>query len=315
MNCLFIYNPVSGRGKIDKKLDRIVRSLSARFDKVDVYRTQCAGDMTQAVGKNAEKYDAIVFSGGDGSFNEAVQGLASARRVPLFGYIPSGTVNDVARSLGIPKSLRGALKVIRTGKSEHIDCMKVNDRLAMYICAAGIFTSVPYTTPQAQKKMIGKLAYAVEGIRKDLFFEPFDVTVSDGTRTETTQTAFVVIVNGRYVAGMPLNGGASMTDGKIECAVIRQRKKPGFWRRIRVILSLAHLFLLGYRVKEKMITRFSGSRIEVHAEEGVRWTYDGECGDAGDITVEVLPGFVNMIVPGKFASSVSRKRDAAKRLK
>ena len=53
MNCLFIYNPVSGRGKIDKKLDRIVRSLSARFDKVDVYRTQCAGDMTQAVGKNA----------------------------------------------------------------------------------------------------------------------------------------------------------------------------------------------------------------------------------------------------------------------
>ena len=58
-----------------------------------------------------------------------------------------------------------------------------------------------------------------------------------------------------------------------------------------------------------MITRFSGSRIEVHAEEGVRWTYDGECGDTGDITVEVLPGFVNMIVPGKFKSrKISQKR-------
>lgn len=56
--------------------------------------------------------------------------------MPEVGYIPSGTVNDVAHSLGIPKNLRRALKVITGGENVLLDCMKINDRYAMYIVAA-----------------------------------------------------------------------------------------------------------------------------------------------------------------------------------
>ena len=137
MRCVFIYNPVSGRGKIVKKLSYIVSRLQEKYDTVDVYATKEKGDMERAARDAAGKYDAIIFSGGDGSFNEIVQGIGDSPVQPELGYIPSGTVNDIAHTLGIPKGVRRALKVILTGKNELLDCMKVNDRYAMYVVAAG----------------------------------------------------------------------------------------------------------------------------------------------------------------------------------
>ena len=85
MRCLFLYNPVSGRGKIAKKLGRIVRALERKYGTVDTYATKGRGDMARAAAEAAEKYDALVFSGGDGSFNEVVQGVAGGGRIPELG--------------------------------------------------------------------------------------------------------------------------------------------------------------------------------------------------------------------------------------
>lgn len=298
MKCLFLYNPVSGKGKITKKLDLILRTLEKKYDVVDFYATKAAGDMTRAAREAAGKYDAIVFSGGDGSFNEVVHGVADCAVRPELGYIPSGTVNDVAHSLGIPKRIKKALKIILTGKNELLDCMKINDRYAMYIVAAGAFTSATYTTPQSKKKQVGRIAYAVEGIRKNLAFEVFGVRLSNGRERVETQSVFVTLMNGRYVAGMRLNKEGSMTDGKIEAAVIQQRKHPNLLQKARAFLALANLFLFGYKVREKLITRMEGSRFEIEADESLVWNFDGEKGISGNVVVEVLPRAINMIVPG-----------------
>lgn len=297
MRCLFVYNPVSGRGRISKKLDTIVRALEGKYEIVDVRQTKQAGDMTRIAAECAEKYDAIVFSGGDGSVNEVVQGVCSAGHMPELGYIPSGTVNDVAHSLKIPKRLRGALKVITSGENAMLDCMKINDRYAMYVAAAGAFTSAPYTTPQSEKKMIGRIAYGVEGIKKNLKFDIFEVDIAERDRRERTESVFVMLMNGKYVAGMRLNKQSSMRDGKIEVAIIRQRKNPNFFNKIRVYIALAHLFLRGYRVREKQIIRMEGSHFEISTGENVVWNFDGEKGVAGKVVVDVLPKKINMLVP------------------
>ena len=297
MKCLFVYNPVSGRGKTGKRLQKIVHALRERYGDVCVAATHAQGDMTRIVRESAPLFDAIVFSGGDGTFNEALQGVCESGCSPELGYIPSGTVNDVAHSLGIPKRLRGALRVIRSGRAVPLDCMKINDRYAMYIVAAGAFTSAPYTTPQSLKKQIGFVAYGIEGIKKNLNFDVFGVTVSDGERSVHADSVFVVLMNGRYVAGIPLNRGSSMADGKIEAALIHQRKNPGFFGKVRAFLALARLFLLGYRVREKQITRFEGSHFEIEAEESVVWNFDGEKGVWGKVTEEVVPGRIRMLVP------------------
>ena len=297
MRCLFVYNPVSGRGKIAKKLDRIVRALGEKYDVVDACPTKAAGDMERFVREGAEKYDAIVVSGGDGSFNEALQGVACSSRMPELGYIPCGTVNDVAHSLKIPRRLKGALKAICSGENAMLDCMKINDRYAMYIVAAGAFTSATYTTPQSQKQQIGRIAYGVEGLKKNMKFDVFPVDVEGGGKREQTESVFVMLMNGRYVAGMHMNRGGSMTDGKIEVAIIRQRKNPRFFHRVRAFFALAHLFLFGYKVREKQIVRMEGSHFEIRTDENVVWNFDGEKGLCGNVVIDVLPRKINMLVP------------------
>ena len=99
MTCIFIYNPNSGRGKIEKKLSYIVKKLKTKYEKVDVYATKAKGDLTQKVREIADKYDCVVFSGGDGSFNEVLRGIGDMEKLPLLGYIPGGTANDIAHSL------------------------------------------------------------------------------------------------------------------------------------------------------------------------------------------------------------------------
>ena len=80
MTCIFIYNPNSGRGKIEKKLSYIVKKLKTKYEKVDVYATKAKGDLTQKVREVADKYDCVVFSGGDGSFNEVLRGIGDMEK-------------------------------------------------------------------------------------------------------------------------------------------------------------------------------------------------------------------------------------------
>ncbi len=297
MRCLFIYNPVSGKGKIVKKLEKIVNALQTKYEIVDVYATKARGDMTRVVREAAKKYDAIVFSGGDGTFNEVVQGVGDADRVPELGYIPGGTVNDIAHSLHIPKRLGGALNVILNGENALLDCMKINDKYAMYIVAAGAFTSASYTTPQKQKKMIGRIAYGVESIKKNLKFQVFSIEAENGSEFVRTESVFVMLMNSHYVAGMHLNKGSSMADGKVEMAILRQRKKPNVFQRVRAFFALIRLFLHGYKVREKQITRLEGSHFVIRTDDSVVWNFDGEKGITGNVSIDVLPRKINVLVP------------------
>ena len=298
MNCIFIYNPVSGRGKIQKQLGLISKTLNEKYDSVTIYATQKQGDMTRMAREAVGKYDAIIFSGGDGSFNEILQGIGDLDNLPELGYIPSGTVNDIARTLRIPRNIKKALKVIKTGKTEMLDCMKVNDRYAMYVVAAGAFTSATYNTPQKDKNSAGKLAYYVEGIKHNFNFDFFDIDC----KSEKTQTngMLVLFINSRYVSGFKVNEQASLQDGKIEVIVIQEepKVKEAFWKKVVSLLVLAVLFLFGRkRVRHKNLLHLEGSSFEVDVPNDVVWNFDGEKGCNGKVHVEVVPQKIKMIIP------------------
>lgn len=297
MNCLFLYNPTSGKGKVAKKVDYIRKRLQAMFEQVEIVATESAEDLETRARDGAEKYDVILFSGGDGTFNNILQGIGS-REVRL-GYIPGGTTNDVARSLGIPRSVRGALNVIEAGHSAKLDCMRVNDRYAMYVAAAGAFTRATYVTPQASKKKLGILAYAREGLRSEMNFKVFPLTIECDGRREEMSAVLVLVLNGRSVASFPINRRGSMCDGTLELAVIRQAERPGFFRRIGAYFSVASLFLFGVRVKKRDILFLRGEKITIGTGEDVVWDLDGEEGMKGNITVEALPQRMRLFVPKK----------------
>ncbi len=300
MKCIFIYNPVGGKGSIAKRKDYIVQSLQEKYDEVDVCATQCAGDMTRIAREAVGKYDAIIFAGGDGSFNELLQGIGDFEERPVLGYIPSGTVNDVAHSLRIPKNLKKALKIIKSGNVEEIDCMRINDGYAIYVATTGAFTSATYNTPQQQKNHIGRIAYGLEGLRHNFNFQPFALSCEGKECSyQTENCVLIAFINSRYVAGFKMNKKADLQDGEMEVAIIEQRKKRGFFGHLGSLFAIAGLFLFGYRAKIKHVIHLKGSAFDVRLPEDMVWNIDGEKGISGNVCIEIVPKKVRILTKMK----------------
>ncbi len=300
MKCIFIYNPVGGNGKIEKRKDYIVRELKEKYEQVDVAATKCAGDMTRIAREAVGNYDAIVFAGGDGSFNELLQGIAGFDERPVLGYIPSGTVNDVAHSLRIPKNIKKALKIIKSGKIEEIDCMRINDGYAIYVATTGAFTSATYNTPQLQKNHVGRIAYGIEGIKHNLKFQPFTIACKGEECDYRSDTCVLIaFINSKYVAGFKMNKRADLQDGEMEVAIVEQAKKKNIFKKIGCLFSIARLFLFGYRAKIRHVLHFKGKSFDVQAADDIVWNIDGEKGVKGNVHVEIVPKKIRILVKSK----------------
>ena len=112
-------------------------------------------------------------------------------------------------------------------------------------------------------------------------------------------SVFVIIMNGKYVAGRPINKKSSMLDGKIEVAIIKQVEKPNFWRKLIAFFHFVHFFIWGYYVPIKNIQKLKGCEFTIKTLDEVVWSYDGEKGENGTISVVVQPKSIPLIVPEK----------------
>lgn len=284
MDCLFLYNPKSGKGKLEQKLPLIREKLSKKYQNVEIVTPKNAEELKELV--RSATCD-VIFSGGDGTFHDVVQ----AAEGKTLGYLPAGTVNDIARSLHIPRNTQKALDVILHGTPTSLDCMRAGEDLAVYVAAAGAFTSSTYATPQAQKRRFGPLAYALYGLKHGLPLKVFPVKITcDGEKVETN-SVLVLVLNGRSAAGFPLNRRGSMRDGMLEVALIRQVKKPNRLHRLGALLSIGAVFLFGVRFKKKDILFLRGKSIEIETDTSVVWDLDGERGPSGGIKISVAETF------------------------
>ena len=106
---LFIINPRSGKEQIRSRLLEILDSFVKAGYGPSVYITQGPKDAEYQAAR-AKTKELVVCSGGDGTLNEVVSGLMTItpEKRPELGYIPSGSTNDFASSLGLPKNMRKA---------------------------------------------------------------------------------------------------------------------------------------------------------------------------------------------------------------
>ena len=96
---LFIYNPCAGKGTLRNKLADIIDLM------MKIAATQKAGDAAEYIMQKGTGCDRVICSGGDGTLHEVIHGLMALPpdMRPACGYIPTGTVNDFANSIRLPK--------------------------------------------------------------------------------------------------------------------------------------------------------------------------------------------------------------------
>lgn len=296
MNCLFIYNPNSGKGRVRKKEKEIVEKLKTKYDTVDVVQTKYAGQAKEIATKTYNLYDTYVVAGGDGTLNEIINAIAEKENAPTIGYIPCGTVNDVAHSLKIPRNINKALKVILNGKIFNHDIFKCNDKYGIYVCTTGIGTEASYATKQKTKKLFGKIAYFFHGAKKIFKTEPTQVKIKYDDKILQKNCALLLVVNSKHVAGFTINRKAVLDDGYVDVVIIDSPKKRGF--SFMSLLRAAKIFLFGVKYKTtKHITYLKLKEFEVSINSKAKINLDGEQGFKGSFKFKSIDKGVKILVP------------------
>nr|WP_297174298.1 YegS/Rv2252/BmrU family lipid kinase [uncultured Agathobaculum sp.] len=272
---LWIVNPHAGRGAVSGKAIACINVFQQAGYDVTVYVTQGAQDATHVVRRRAIEFDRIVCAGGDGTLNEVVTGLMESPVRPPLGYIPAGTTNDFAFSLGIPKSVPDAAAITVGDHLHALDIGRFNDRYFNYIAAFGVFTEVSYATPQQSKNIFGRAAYLFAGVKALTNIRAHCIRVQSAELSVEDHFIYGMVSNSVSVGGFKAiePGGVVLDDGLYEVLLVYPVENP---------IELQGLVndLLTHNTSSSRFAYFRTSRIIFDAEDKVPWTLDGEFGGA-----------------------------------
>lgn len=283
-NVLLIVNPKSGRGMVNKHLLEIINTFSEKGIFVTTYITQSKSDAFRTAKREAGNYDMIVCSGGDGTLDEVVSGIAKSAYRPKVGYIPAGSTNDFAHSLELANDMGIAAKTIVDGKPFACDIGTLNDWYFVYVAAFGAFTEVSYSTNQDMKNILGHMAYIIEGAKSIFDIKPYHMRfVIDDERELEGDFLYGMISNSESVGGVNNITGndIELDDGLFEVVLVRKPESPLDWQPIIA-------GLLQRKSDDKFIYYMKAKKIHFESDQDVSWTVDGEDGgirNQGDILV------------------------------
>lgn len=289
---LFVFNPKSGKGLIKNYLVDIVDTMVKADYEVTIYTTQAQGDAINKISSEAGNYDLIVCSGGDGTLDEVVTGLnINGADVPI-GYIPAGSTNDFANSLGIPKDMVKAAEIAVSGKKFPCDVGYFNGDNFVYVAAFGLFTAVSYQTSQQLKNILGHAAYILEGAKHLKDIPSYELVVEYDGEVIKDKFVFGMITNSISVGGFKGMTGTDvqLDDGVFEVTLIKSPRNPIELNAI--LASMTNLI-----DNTDLIYSFKTDKLHILSEEKIPWTLDGEFGGVHeDLTIQNLHKDITIMV-------------------
>ena len=291
---LFFVNPKAGQLELRNRLMDVLSVFTAAEFDVTVHATQGAGDLTASLLQEAGNYDLIACAGGDGTLNEAVSGLMQLKNRPPLGYIPAGTVNDVAATLGLSRDPVEAARAIVGGTPFAMDIGSLGEgRWFTYVAGFGAFTDVSYQTPQQDKRILGRLAYLLNGVKSLGEIRPIPMTMEVDGQIIEDEVLLGLVCSTTSVGGFRAKQdfGVKLDDGLSEVVVAKNTKT------LADLNGLATL-LLKREFDPAFFYTYQVSRVHFSFPKEVKWTVDGEFGGAHtDVEIVNHSRAVEILVP------------------
>lgn len=276
-----IYNPVSGHEQNIRNVASILDILEQAGYEASAFRTTAepfsAQKEANRVGKDG--FELIVGAGGDGTINEIVNGIAPLDHRPQMAVIPSGTTNDFARALKIPRDdLVAAAKLVLQGKTRKMDIGKAGDKYFMNIAASGSLTELTYGVPSEWKSILGYTAYLLKGAEMfpKISNNKMRLTYDKGVYEGDLSMFFLGMTNsiGGWEQVMP---DAQLSDGLFQLIVVKISNPID-------ILRLMAMAINGNHVKDPNIiyTKTRSLKVELldtsHSKKKIAVNLDGDIG-------------------------------------
>lgn len=272
---MLIINPAAGRGGFKSGLGEALDLLDKGGFRTTLYFTSGRGDATEFAERFAADYDVVACVGGDGTLSEVFAGLMRIENPPMLGYIPMGTANDVATTLGLPKNdTIGAARRIIEGEPHPFDVGGFGEnQYFAYIAAFGAFTEVSYATPQNQKKLLGHLAYVLQGMAALPRLESYNTRVEYDGGVFEGKLVYGSMSNSTSVAGIVRlrDEMVCLGDGESELVLVREPESVvGFGEIVDSVLS--------QRFDSDKLLILHTKQAKFTFDKPVAWTRDGEAG-------------------------------------
>ena len=161
-----IYNPIAGRGRLERVLDAILRTCRQEGLDLEPLPTSRPGQATDLAGGLARegRVEAVFALGGDGTAREVAAGLMGSP-APL-GILPGGTANLMALALGLPRDPVAAAAVLCHVPARPFDVGIAGDRPFLMMISAGLDARALAALDRGWKTRLGKTAVWMQGIRE-----------------------------------------------------------------------------------------------------------------------------------------------------
>ena len=287
---MLIINPVSGKKLALRYIPQIIRALMDGGYLVTTVVTAKRGDATEFAANYGGQYQLVCCTGGDGTLNETLTGLARAGiDVPL-GYIPCGSTNDFAASHKLSTDILTAAKNIASGRITCYDIGQFGEHYFSYVAAFGAFSWLSYTTDQNLKNVLGHTAYILDGIKDLPKLKPYHVRLTADGIVHEDSYIFGAICNSTSIAGtieLPATV-VDTCDGVFEVMLIKMPKTL-----IELDQIVRGLVMQDYTCP--YIEFFQARDICVESPPGMNWSLDGErSGDCEKAYVKPISGFLKL---------------------
>jgi diacylglycerol kinase (ATP) len=283
-----ILNPAAGTDQALAYAANLSLALKERYGTVEIALTMGPGDGEQAARRAVDDgCDVIFVGGGDGTLNEAVNGVAGAEGLEhvTFGVIPLGTGNDFAQALGLPVDVEEAVAVLLEQRTVSVDLGRVNGRLFANVSGGGFIAEVSEAVTPQLKSVAGRLAYLLGGAQALLDYEPALMALRGqpgDLRLDTGVYAFAVC-NARLIGGGRLIAPhAVIDDGELDVCVIEDMPTLEFVALLRKVAQ-------GEHVTEPRVRYLRAVRATLEFDRPVLVNTDGEVLEARTCEYEVLP--------------------------
>ncbi len=268
--CTIVYNPHSGKKVKYNFLAEYIDILLENGYDPNVIFSKYQGHIAETV-PNLKDCDLLLTIGGDGTFNEAINGNLKRKKRLTMAHIPVGTTNDVGAMFGYGADPVKNLKLLMKGQKRKIDIGIINDRAFVYVAGFGKFASVSYDTPRNRKKRWGHLAYIFEAFKEFTHrTKLYDIEYKIDDQKHRGLFSFVLVSNANRIAGIDqFYKEVKLNDGQVEVLLCTLTKRADILRSLFTIAT-------GDITKVPGFYYYRTNNMKLTFQKAINWTVDGE---------------------------------------
>ena len=292
---ILVVNAMSRRGA-DAFEEVRTKLNDAGIELIEAHAIDQPEQMDRAVQDAIAKAPMVILGGGDGSLSTNVDLFMGKDTV--FAFVPLGTANSFAGTLGIPKDIDSAIAVIASGTRKRIDLGCINGDFFVNAAAIGLSPLIAKTVPHNLKRYLGMVGYLLWAMRCAFKFRPFRMVIEheDGHCDKVWATE-ARIANGTHHGGVEILENQEIDSGEIVIQAVTGTTVLGLaWSWFATVLRL--------RSRHGTTCEFRGRRMRLVTRPELDISIDGEIAARTPVTVSVARGAIEVVAPrdGQFTS-------------